>query len=79
MSHDDLRTRLWAMPAAERCAMLSLSVIELDRKNGPAMAVHGLLKLIGEMAGYLGIHDRVALAERCRDLADTLEHRERVN
>ena len=31
MSLEDLRTELWRLPADERCAMLILSVTELDQ------------------------------------------------
>jgi hypothetical protein len=71
VSLEDLRTELWRLPADERCAMLILSVTELDQD-----ALAAVLNIIGvaEKKGQrLAPHHQSVLAGRHRLAAHRLE------
>jgi hypothetical protein len=57
VSLEDLRTELWRLPADERCAMLILSVTELDQD-----ALAAVLNIIGVAEKRVSVSRRIIRA-----------------
>ena len=71
MSPEELRTKLWRLPADERTAMLLLSIVEIDKD-----ALAAVLNIVGvaEVMGQrLAPHHQSVLAGRHRLAAHRLE------
>jgi hypothetical protein len=69
--NDDLQARLAALPYAERCSLLVMSVIE---RNPNALATSlAMLDLLMRLSSDLGEENRRKLSERLRVAADHLE------
>ena len=68
---DDLRERIWSLPLDERCALLTMTVIE----RNPLMphTAYAMLDLLMKIASGLGEVNRAKLAGEMRGAADLLE------
>lgn len=68
---DDLCERIWALPLDERCALLTLSVIE----RNPLMlqTAFAVLDLLMKVASGLGGENRRKLAQQMHRAADVLD------
>lgn len=70
----DLVKRLWQLSLSERMAVLTLSVVQHNRRDTIA-AMSGLMAVVMYMSRHLPFPDSMAFGEQLRDMADETERR----
>jgi hypothetical protein len=71
MIANDLSEALWSLSLEDRVGMLIVSIIEHDPEA--IAAVNAMIAMTLRMSKGLSVVNRVCVAERLRDAADTLE------
>ena len=73
--------QLWDLPLPDRLSVLTLSIFERERGRRAVCAVDGMIDVIDEAlkrfpVARLPVDDRFRLADKLRDIKDTLECRQ---
>jgi hypothetical protein len=76
MSRDKNRALMWALPVTECLAMLTCSIVESN--PGAVAPMHGVIRVVTEMARHLPVEKKFQVAEALRDAADVIERSREV-
>jgi hypothetical protein len=74
MPHEQLREQLWRLSVGERCAMLTISIVESDCGDPLRVALR-MAHATGKLCELLSDADRFRVSDKLRNLADELEQR----
>jgi hypothetical protein len=72
LTSDQIKAGLRRLPYSERCALLTLSIVE-HHKNEPIAAVLGFIELASRLSQYFNEDKRYRVADRLRTAADLCE------
>jgi hypothetical protein len=71
--HSRLKRAIWSMDFTDRASLLTLSIIDKNRDEIGGLVL-GLVELAARLSPHMSDDKRFRLADRCRDVADRIEH-----
>lgn len=71
---EEVAANIWRVPFADRCAILSMSIVG-ESEQRTLKACEGMLGMLMHLARYLPMERRIELSNVLRDVADECEVR----